>query len=103
MEPAPTVRTATNLPPPIPGCPLTDALSAIGGKWNLICLYWLDSSKRRFSELRRLMPEVSQSKRIRHQGSRCSSLTYLRLKLPDPESQRAIQDTADFVEQQTRA
>ncbi len=43
----------------MPGCPLTAALQAIGGKWSLICLYWLDSGKRRFSELRRLMPEVS--------------------------------------------
>jgi DNA-binding HxlR family transcriptional regulator len=40
-------------------CPLTAALTAIGGKWSLICLYWLDSRTRRFNELRRLMPEVS--------------------------------------------
>lgn len=41
------------------GCPLTGALNAIGGKWSLICLYWLDSGTRRFNELRRLMPEIS--------------------------------------------
>src|ERR1051326_210689 len=40
-------------------CPLTAALSAIGGKWSLICLYWLDSGTRRFNELRRLMPDIS--------------------------------------------
>ncbi len=40
-------------------CPLTAALNAIGGKWSLICLYWLDSGTRRFNELRRLMPEIS--------------------------------------------
>lgn len=40
-------------------CPMTAALSAIGGKWNLICLYWLDSGERRFNELRRLMPGIS--------------------------------------------
>jgi DNA-binding HxlR family transcriptional regulator len=40
-------------------CPLTAALNAIGGKWNLICLYWLDSGTRRFNELRRLMPDIS--------------------------------------------
>jgi DNA-binding HxlR family transcriptional regulator len=40
-------------------CPLTAALNAIGGKWNLICLYWLDSGTRRFNELHRLMPEIS--------------------------------------------
>jgi DNA-binding HxlR family transcriptional regulator len=41
------------------GCPLTAALNAIGGKWNLICLFWLASSARRFNELRRLMPNIS--------------------------------------------
>jgi DNA-binding HxlR family transcriptional regulator len=40
-------------------CPLTAALNAIGGKWSLICLYWLDTGTRRFNELRRLMPDVS--------------------------------------------
>jgi DNA-binding HxlR family transcriptional regulator len=40
-------------------CPLTAALNAIGGKWSLICLFWLDSEKRRFNELRRLMPDIS--------------------------------------------
>src|SRR5258708_2701874 len=40
-------------------CPMTSALNAIGGKWSLICLYWLDSGTRRFNELRRLMPEIS--------------------------------------------
>lgn len=40
-------------------CPLTAALHAVGGKWSLICLYWLDSGTRRFNELRRLMPEIS--------------------------------------------
>jgi DNA-binding HxlR family transcriptional regulator len=41
------------------GCPLTAALRAIGGKWSLICLYWLESETRRFNELRRLMPDIS--------------------------------------------
>jgi DNA-binding HxlR family transcriptional regulator len=41
------------------GCPLTAALRAIGGKWNLICLYWLEIEPRRFNELRRLMPDIS--------------------------------------------
>ncbi len=40
-------------------CPLTAAISAIGGKWSLICLYWLDSGTRRFNELHRLMPDIS--------------------------------------------
>jgi DNA-binding HxlR family transcriptional regulator len=41
------------------GCPLTAAINAIGGKWNLICLYWLDIEPRRFNELRRLMSGIS--------------------------------------------
>jgi DNA-binding HxlR family transcriptional regulator len=38
---------------------MTAALNAIGGKWSLICLFWLDSGTRRFNELRRLMPDIS--------------------------------------------
>jgi DNA-binding HxlR family transcriptional regulator len=41
------------------GCPLTAAINALGGKWNLIVLYWLDLESRRFSELQRLMPDIS--------------------------------------------
>ena len=44
---------------PATKCPLTAAINAIGGKWSLICLYWLDSGTRRFNELRRLMPDIS--------------------------------------------
>ncbi len=40
-------------------CPLTAALTAIGGKWAMIALYWLAEAPRRFNELRRLMPEIS--------------------------------------------
>jgi DNA-binding HxlR family transcriptional regulator len=43
----------------VTGCPLTAAVNAIGGKWNLICLYWLDADTRRFNELQRLMPDIS--------------------------------------------
>jgi DNA-binding HxlR family transcriptional regulator len=41
------------------GCPLTAALNAIGGKWCMICLYWLGSRTRRFNELQRLVPDIS--------------------------------------------
>ncbi|MDQ8757961.1 helix-turn-helix domain-containing protein [Sphingosinicella sp. LHD-64] len=46
-------------PTPMTDCPMTAALNAIGGKWALICLYFLDTGTRRFNELRRLMPDVS--------------------------------------------
>ncbi len=40
-------------------CPLTAALNVIGGKWNLIVLYWLATGTQRFSDLQRLMPAVT--------------------------------------------
>jgi DNA-binding HxlR family transcriptional regulator len=39
---------------------MTAALAAVGGKWNLIVLYWLAIEPRRFNELRTLMPSISQ-------------------------------------------
>lgn len=46
-------------PTPMTSCPMTAAMNAIGGKWSLIVLYFLDSGTRRFNELRRLIPDVS--------------------------------------------
>ncbi len=51
--------TEDERPTPLTSCPMTAALNAIGGKWSLICLYFLDTGTRRFNELRRLVPEVS--------------------------------------------
>jgi DNA-binding HxlR family transcriptional regulator len=60
METRPIPNLADVPQPPLSAkCPLTAALNAIGGKWSLICLYWLDSGTRRFNELRRLMPDIS--------------------------------------------
>src|SRR5437868_14076741 len=77
METRPAVKRATvSLPLPTK-CPLTAALNAIGGKWSLICLYWLDSATRRFNELRRLMPEISHKvlaatlRNLEHEGLIC--------------------------------
>src|SRR2546425_2099302 len=75
METRPAVKRATvsQLTRPTK-CPLTAALNAIGGKWSLICLYWLDSGTRRFNELRRLMPEISHQvlaatlRNLEHEG-----------------------------------
>ena len=53
------VEVGAEAPTPMTDCPMTAALDAIGGKWSLICLYWLDADKRRFNELRRLMPDIS--------------------------------------------
>lgn len=50
---------ASEAPTPMTDCPMTAALNAIGGKWSLILLYFLDSGTRRFNELRRLVPDLS--------------------------------------------
>lgn len=59
METASPPVVRSRRPNPPTDCPLTAAVRAVGGKWNLICLYWLDSGTRRFNELRRLMPDIS--------------------------------------------
>lgn len=55
----PSISSEEERPTPMTSCPMTAALNAIGGKWSLICLYFLDTGTRRFNELRRLIPEVS--------------------------------------------
>ena len=45
---------------PVPGCPLTAALAAVGGKWKMIVLYWLAEEPAHFAALRRKMPGISQ-------------------------------------------
>lgn len=41
-------------------CPVEAALSAIGGKWKGVILYHLQSEKKRFNELRKLIPDITQ-------------------------------------------
>ncbi|MEM7066159.1 MAG: helix-turn-helix domain-containing protein [Cyanobacteria bacterium P01_B01_bin.77] len=43
-----------------PGCPVEATLEVIGGKWKGVILYHLLSETLRFSEIRRLMPEITQ-------------------------------------------
>ncbi len=42
------------------GCPVEAAMEIIGAKWKGGTIYHLFSGEKRFSELRRLMPSVSQ-------------------------------------------
>lgn len=58
---APSGNDATRTRPnPVAGCPLTAALTAIGGKWKLIIIYWLAESPKHFAALRKAMPGISQ-------------------------------------------
>jgi DNA-binding HxlR family transcriptional regulator len=43
-----------------PDCAISYAIDIIGGKWKLAILYYLMHGTKRFNELRRLMPEVTQ-------------------------------------------
>lgn len=42
------------------GCPVEAALEAISGKWKGVILYHLQDDTRRFNELRKLIPDVTQ-------------------------------------------
>lgn len=41
-------------------CPVSTTLNIIGGKWKVLILHHLDTRTRRFNELQRLMPAVTQ-------------------------------------------
>ncbi|MGH7921703.1 MAG: winged helix-turn-helix transcriptional regulator [Candidatus Dormibacteraceae bacterium] len=44
---------------PVAGCPLTAALSAMGGKWKLILVFHLSRAPRHFAALREGCPGIS--------------------------------------------
>jgi DNA-binding HxlR family transcriptional regulator len=42
------------------GCPVARTMEVIGGRWKPTILYHVRDRPRRFNELRRLMPEITQ-------------------------------------------
>jgi DNA-binding HxlR family transcriptional regulator len=47
-------------------CGLEAALEVVGGKWKVLILWPLQSERRRFGELRRLVPGISEKMLIQH-------------------------------------
>jgi DNA-binding HxlR family transcriptional regulator len=47
-------------------CPVTYAINKIGGHWKPIILYQLMSGPKRYSELKRAIPEVTEKMLIQH-------------------------------------
>lgn len=47
-------------------CPVTYTLGKIGGRWKPIILYNLTGSKKRYSELKKAMPEITEKVLIQH-------------------------------------
>jgi len=47
-------------------CGLEAALEVVGGKWKVLILWALGSTPRRFSELRRRIPGISEKMLIQH-------------------------------------
>lgn len=47
-------------------CPVEATLKVIGGRWKPLILFWLREKSRRFNELRRLMPKVTQRMLTQH-------------------------------------
>ncbi len=48
------------------GCPVETLMNAIGGKYKPVILYYLINGTKRFGELKRLVPDVSQRMLTQH-------------------------------------
>ena len=47
-------------------CPVDRTLRVIGGRWKTLILYFLRGGPKRFNELRRMMPSVTQRMLTQH-------------------------------------
>lgn len=44
----------------ISGCPVEEAMRLIGGRWRMLLVFFLLDGPKRFNELRRAIPDISQ-------------------------------------------
>jgi DNA-binding HxlR family transcriptional regulator len=44
----------------VSGCPVEDAMRLLSGRWRIVLVYNLLNGTKRFSDLQRLMPRISQ-------------------------------------------
>jgi DNA-binding HxlR family transcriptional regulator len=44
----------------VSGCPVEEAMRVLGGRWRIVLVYYLLEGPKRFSDLRRAMPKISQ-------------------------------------------
>jgi DNA-binding HxlR family transcriptional regulator len=58
-RPLPLKVRKNKAPPPLPGCPLTECMSLLGGAWTPNVIWYLSAGPRRFMELRTDMPAIS--------------------------------------------
>lgn len=42
------------------GCPVEATLKVLGGKWKILILFHLDGNRKRFSELKRSIPGITE-------------------------------------------
>ncbi len=44
----------------VSGCPVEEAMRVLGGRWRIVLVYYLLEGTKRFSDLRRAIPGISQ-------------------------------------------
>ncbi|KAB1158308.1 helix-turn-helix transcriptional regulator [Tenacibaculum aiptasiae] len=64
-------------------CPVATALKILGGKWTLQIVYEIGNEKRRFGELKRLIPEISEKMLIQELKKMTSSNILNRKAYPE--------------------
>jgi DNA-binding HxlR family transcriptional regulator len=64
------MNTVTHLSPPLvhgpEDCPVETTLRVIGGRWKAVIIYHLRGGPRRFNELRRMLPNITQRMLTQH-------------------------------------